>query len=294
MKQEFLEDLAGDFQHQIIENNIEVVPSSAIITVFEPNTTNELVTAQAMNIGSDGLLTYSLTAGDNDIHEENYKADITYIDGGVTKKVVVFYDVVKVLLHQVITDEDVINELPSTDNLQWQTLGDMTGGSTTTIIDLNLSTFEDDNYTGGVATNLTNNETRKITDFVANTGTITTETFTTTNESGDKYKLQRSFGREITRAWEKLLNLIRENGKRHALILDSNDLREVHILMSVVEITKGFSNESDEFWFAVWNKYEEKADIRFNKLNLKYDIGDDGTLSSSDKVVTNRRQTKRG
>jgi len=67
--------------------------------------------------------------------------------------------------------------------------GKATGGSATTCVD--TARYEkDDYYNGGTLMMLSGDsegKTRRITDFVQSTGTITTDTFTTVNAAGDIY-----------------------------------------------------------------------------------------------------------
>src|SRR3990172_2510708 len=109
MKQQFLADTAEIFQTYVYENNRKVVPTSATLTVYKPGSTDKLIDAQAMTIGSDGLLSYSLTATHNDVADENYKAVVSYVHNAITYPITLFYDVVNSKLVKVITDEDLIN-----------------------------------------------------------------------------------------------------------------------------------------------------------------------------------------
>jgi hypothetical protein len=284
MNQAFLIDRASTFSTYVYEDNQIIIPDSATITIRKPNTTVELITAQAMTVEADGELTFALTAGNNDTADMSYQATVSYVVGSVTEDVIVYYDIVRSKLRQVITNDDIRRELPSIKGKEWKALGTVISGSTTTIVDLNLSHYEDDYFTGGIATNLTNNETRKITDFASSTGTVTTDTFTTTNGANEKYVLQRAFTDEIDNAWEKLISMLRESGKFHNLILDSQDLRQVHILLTCAGIARGFSNDQDEYWFAREEKYEKQFQERYKSLNLKYDASDDGVTSSGEEL----------
>ncbi|MFZ3073279.1 MAG: hypothetical protein WA162_08550 [Thermodesulfobacteriota bacterium] len=283
MRQQFLADITDTFRTYVYENNRKIVPTSAALTVYKPGSTEKLIDAQVMTIGSDGLLSYGLTAAHNDIASENYKAVISYVHNAVTYSITLFYDVVNSKLVKVITDEDLINELPQLKDNGWRVHGTADSGSTTTIVDAELKRYEDDYFTGGLALSLTKDETREITDFVSSTGTITTTAFTGAIAT-DKYVLTRSFSKEIQRAFEKIDELLYRSGKRAHLILDPYDLREVHILYAVSEVCKGFANTggSDTFWRQMWKDYESKAYAIFKSLQFKYDASNDGYIAGSE------------
>lgn len=294
MKQQFLVDIADTFRAYVYENNRIVVPSSATITVYKPGTSEVLISATTMTVAADGLLSYALTTTHNDVADENYKVVVAYIVSAVTYYATFFYDVVNSKLSIVITDDDVINELPQLKDNGYVVHGVIDSGSTTTIVDAELKRYSDDYFTGGLATNLTNDETREITDFVSSTGTVTTATMTA-NDAADKYLLQRSFTKEIARAFEKLEDLLKQAGRRAHLVLDAYDVREVHILMSVAEICKGMiTSEGGSMWSYFFELYDKRGYALFNKLNLKYDDSKDGYVSGAEESRRITRTLGRG
>lgn len=281
-KQETLIGVAGTFQTFISENNIDLIPTSATITIYSPNSSAELVSAQAMTIGSDGLLSYALTAENNELIDENYQADITYVLNGNTEFLApVFYDVVNSILTSVITDDDVVKELPQITEKGYKEFGTATSGSTTTIVNGDLQRFTDGYWTGGLAESLTQGEKREITGFVQSTGAVTTEAFTATAAT-DKYMLTRSYTREIDRALDKIRDRIQQKGQYHALILDSADLKEVHLMFTVAEICKSFVVSVDDVWDMFRKDYQEKADEMFRNFKFKYDEDEDGFIGSGE------------
>ena len=282
MSQQFLVDIADTFKTYIYENNRKLVATSATLTVYKPGSTTKLLDGVAMTVAADGLLSYSLAATHNDIADENYKAVVAYVSGGTTYYTTLFYDIVNAKLSKVITDDDIINELPQLRDNGGKARGTATSGSTTTIVDMELSNYEDDYFTGGMAYSITRDETREITDFVKSTGTVTTAAFSAPITT-DKYILTRSFTKEIQRAFEKLEDLLKQAGRRAHLVLDPYDLREVHITMSVAEVCKGFMTVSDTgIWSDLWKVYDKRGYAMFKSLNLKYDDSDDGYISGAE------------
>lgn len=293
MKQQFLTDAVGTLKTYIYKDNQLIVPTAAIITIYKPGSSTELVTAQAMTVAGDGLLSYALTADHNDIVDENYKVVITYTFSSLDNDYFMFYDVVRSLLYITITDDDVINELPTIRDKGFKVLGTAESGSSTTLVDTELTRYEDDYFTGGIAYSTTLNEKRKITNFVGATGTCTTEAFSTAIAT-DKYVLTRSYTKEILRAFEIIEDLLVRAGKRPHLILDSYDLREIHINYAVAAICKSFASESDTLWWELWKEYKTQAYAMFKTLKLKYDDNDDGVITEAEEnKKMNTRSTGR-
>ena len=284
MKQQFLVDGTGTFKTYVYENNLKIIPASGTITVYKPGGTEKLIDAQNMTVGGDGLLYYDLTAVHNDDVNEDYRAVVSYVFGSITYTVTLFYDVVYSILRPVITDDDVIKELPQVEKLGYTVRGTADSGSATTIVDAGLKSYDDDFFSGGEAYSLSKEESRIITDFVSTSGTITIEAFSSAIAADEKYVLSRAFTREIQRAFEKIEERLKRRGKRVHLILDPYDLREVHILFAVAEICKGqIATEGEgSLWWDLWKDYERQAERAFDGLSLKYDSSNDGYISNSE------------
>ena len=278
MKSQFLADTSDTFKTYVYEHNRKVVPTSATLTVYKPGSETKLIDGVSMSIAGDGLLSYELTVSDNTEAGLNYKTVIAYVHGGTTHTITLFYDVVLSRLVKVVTDEDVIAELPQLKDNGWRVHGSAESGSTTTIVDAELGRYDDDYFTGGLAYSIDKDETREITDFDSSTATVTTSAFSSAI-STDKYVLARSFSREIGRAFEKVEEKLIRLGKRPHLILDPYDLREVHIQHSVAEICKGLVGEEGGLWWGLWNEYEKRAEETFKSINFKYDESEDGYIA---------------
>lgn len=293
MRQQFLVDTADTFKTSVYKNNRRIVPTSATLTVYKPGGSTKLIDATAMTIGADGLLSCPLTIVHNDIADLNYKAVVSYVYEAITSTDNLFYDIVHSRLTKVVTDEDIVNELPQLKENGWRTRGTASGGSTTTIVDNGLKRYEDDYFTGGMAQSLDQNEIREITDFVSSTGTVTTTAFSTTT-NGNDYVLMRSFTKEIQRAFEKIEELIYRAGKRAHLILDPYDLREVHICFAVAEICKGLITEEEGLWFTLWKEYDSRGYAIYKSITFKYDASEDGYVSGSEENIKPTPRIGRG
>lgn len=281
MKQQFLAATGDTFRTYIYDMNLKVVPSAAFIKISRPGG-GGLVGRTAMTVGADGLLSYELSAADNASPALDYKAEIEYDHGSKTHYAVLFYDVVRSRLAKVITDEDLFAELPQLRDRGWSVSGTAEAASDSTITDSRLKRFSDGYFAGGVASLPSKGETREIRDFSAATGTLTVEPFSTPATAGDRYLLTRSFSREIQRAFEKLEDSLKRMGKRPHLVLDSHELREAHIFLSVAEACKGLSSENKGIWWELWKEYDARAAAAYSNLRLKYDYSGDGTITGAE------------
>lgn len=283
MKQQFIINTSDTFKTYIYENNRKAVASSASITLFKPASGTRIADGAPMSIGEDGLLSYSLSQADNSMPATDYKAVITYVHNSKTCYAMLFYDVVNSKLTKVITDEDIIAELPQLREKGWSVRGEAESGSATSIIDSELGRYEADYFTGGLAYSVDKDETREVTGFTQSGGTVTTVAFSSAISAGEKYILTRSFSKEIQRAFEKIEERIIRLGRRPELILDPYDLREAHIFQSVAEVCKGLVTDNENFWWEIWKDYEKKAEETFRAINFKYDSSNDGYIACGEK-----------
>ena len=294
-KQKFKINTAETFKLRIYKDNRKIVPTSATMTVYKPGGSTELLTDVNMSVASDGLLTYDLTAENNDTLNSNYQTEVSYVFEGGTFPATVFYDVVNVKLHKVITDQDIVNELPKLKENGWRQLGTADAGSSqTAFTDSDLKRFENDYFTGGLAHSLDKDETREITDFVQSTGAITTTAFSAVI-SGDKYVLTQPYTNEIQRAFEKLEDRLNRMDKAAHLVLDPYDLREAHIYQTVADICRALATDETAIWWALKEEYEMKVNQFFKNTKFKYDFSEDGFISGSEtEQRPGVRRAKRG
>ncbi|MBI5885369.1 MAG: hypothetical protein HZB85_02160 [Deltaproteobacteria bacterium] len=284
MRQQFVKDGEGIFQTCFYRNNTRIVPTSAQMTVYMPASAVKLIDGAAMDIAADGLITYALSAADNVALGCDYKAVIAYMYETVTNHATVFYDVVISALRGIITDDDIVAELPQIKEGGWKVRGQAESGSASTLVSSELKRYGDGYFTGGLAYSVDKAASRVITGFVSATGTVTTEPFSAPITT-DKFILTRSYTREIGRAFEKLEERLKGMGRRPHLVLDPEDLREAHVYASVAEVCKGMMTESDALWWRLWKEYEKKTDDAFGAMNFKYDATNDGLISGAERVT---------
>lgn len=281
MKQQFFLDTPDAFRTYVYEHNRKIVPDSAAVTIYRPGSASRLVDSAPMTVAADGLLSLDLTAAQNGEAGMNYKAVVTYSHEGKDWQVTLFYDVVRSRLVKVITDDDILAELPQLRDSGWRVRGTAESGSTTTIVDGELKRYDDDYFTGGLAYSVEKDETREVAGFDSSTGTVTTTAFSTAISS-DRYILTRSYTAEIQRAFEKVGSELERAGRRPHLVIDPYELREVHIYFSVAEACKGLVTAKDDIWWDLWKEYEKKALGLLGDLRFKYDSSEDGFVSGAE------------
>lgn len=291
MKQQILVNSTESFRAYIYEDGQIVVPDSATVTIYSPGSDVTLEEDSVMTVASDGELSLSLTLENNSLPEENYKSVITYIYGGDTDKAVRFYDVVNARLVSVVTDSDVTGELPQLKGSGWKVMGTSVSGTSSTIVDSELSIYPDDYFKGGTAYSIDKDELRNITGFDSATGTVTVDSFTSVIGT-DKYILTRSFSVEIKRAFEKIEESLVAIGRRPSLVLDPYDLKEVHIYISVSEVCKGLSTDDKGFWWKMWKEYEKKGKDLFELMKFKYDTTEDGYIDDMEEEESSFGNTR--
>lgn len=278
VRQRFVVNTPGTLRVCIYRNNRRIVPQSATLTVYRPESDERLIDGAVMTVEQDGVLEYSLSKDDNSTPGAGYMAVVEYVYESVTRYLTIFYDVVRSRPAKVITDEDVVDELPQLKEKGWRIRGRAEGGSTTTIVDSDLRRYPEDYFTGGLAHSVDKDETREIVDFDPSTGTVTTQAFSSAITT-DNYILVRSFSREIQRAFEKVEDGLRRLGRRPELVLDPHDLREVHIYFAVSEVCKGLVADERGVWWEMWKEYERKAQECLRTMVLKYDANNDGYIN---------------
>ena len=300
MNRQFLKDRADTYTLYVYENNLKIVPSAATIVIYKPGSDTELLATTVMAIATDGLLSYDLGTARTATLGLNYKVVVSYTYSGIVyPDNLDFFDIVRARLFSVISDQDVVDELPQLKDNGWRTSGQSESGSATTMVDKDLKRYPDDHFTGGLIYSITQNETRKIDDFASSTGTLTFVAFTA-DAGTDKYVLTQAYTREVRTAFEKVMERLDSDGRRPHLILDSKDLRRFHTYQAVAEICKGMMSVSED---TIWQYFYERYDIdeqgskayhAYKNLNLKYDTSDDAIISEAEEHQRMRRTIERG
>ena len=283
-KQEVLKDKAGTIEYQLWEDGLQQVPATATVSITDPGG-SELstpVTDASCTIGADGTVSYSIASSNSGTLGEGYKAvfsiNLTLSTSPVTYRTVyatVLYDVVLSILQPIVTYEDLIKEYPVLVKEGFHKVGEVTattGRSSITDTETNAGNEPTDAYAGWLfeALDGTNQGFQSIiTAYSA--GVFTFKKSAAADWTvGDEYRIQNRYWNEIERAWEKLTDEIRTRGKRPALVMDSTELKEVHILGTIALILFGMGRLEQ------YQEYRKLYAEGMQSLRLRYDGDESG------------------
>lgn len=289
MKQQFLKGKTGTIKLSIYSNNRPIVPSSAKITLYEPGGTSELQAQDTATVdATTGEMSYSLTTTHTADHDINYKALWEYEYGGSTYYETQLFDVVKSILAIPLTDEDVYNELESLRKANKQATGTATAGAAGSLTDT-VRRKEDDNYWKGGTIEILKGtgvgQIRDVTGSTQSTGVITVTPNWATNPSTDSvYRIVQSFTRKIKQSFEKLETMLYDKGKRHSLILESSQIKFPLLYLTVHFICLDLSDEINDKWFTLADKYWNHFETAFSNMKLEYDVDESGGIDEDEEA----------
>jgi hypothetical protein len=266
-------------------DNIQIVPTTALVAIY--NSAGEvLVDETACTISADGTMSYTLAEEDTANLGENYRARFDYEYDSESYTSVVYFDIVKKRLESIITDDDLIDEHSMLNRYGYRETGEVvTSGGVNQIIDNKSFKKEDNYFRGGFISFLSGNNkgfNSIVTSFTASTGRFTLEkSATAAFAAGDKFCVSKSYTTEIRRAFEKIKDYIRSQGNRPALVIDDTDIRELHIVWSLMLILLGMGDDKrDEY-----EEYKSERDRLMASLVLKYDTNEDGVIQEDEAPV---------
>ncbi|NCU42344.1 MAG: hypothetical protein EOM19_06545 [Candidatus Moranbacteria bacterium] len=290
MKQEFLKDRTDTIRMTDYENNRPRIPASATITLFDPYGKEIQASTSASVNATTGEMTYSLTATHTAKLGLNYRALWTYVISGVTIYEEQLFDVVRSRLSIPITDDDLYDELNVLRKANAQNTGTATAATSTTLVDTVNLKEDDDFWTGGRVEILAGTgagQVRDITDFVQSTGTITVDpAWTTTPDTTSVYRVVRSYTRQIQQAFIKLTTMIYNKGQRHALIIESAQIKVPMIYLTIHTICLDLMDNVDDKWHRLAEMYQEKFNNSFDTMKLDYDADESGTIEDEEQART--------
>jgi|TARA_Y100000034_G_scaffold134763_1_gene204152 hypothetical protein len=278
MKQQLQEDSTTDsLQITIWDHNRREIPSAGTISIYDGPT--QLVSSATATIAADGTCSYTPGTTVTDVEEENLKAEWTLTIDSEAKVFIQLFDVVPYPLYPMVTDEDLISECAQLQEERYLAYGTADSGTTTMLVDIDLSEYRDNHWQGGTLeiTAGTNSGSKRIVSaFAKDTGTVTvTSAFGSAIDSTSKYLLRRTFQREIDRAWDDLQAKILQKGNRPALIMNSDELKPVHIMTTLEKICRDLSTTEGDIWWAKATHYMEQASAWWNNAVFIYDVNED-------------------
>lgn len=287
MKQQFLKDKTGTIRLTAYNKNRPIVPSSAQITLYKNDGTSEIQAQASVSVdATTGEMTYSLTTTHTATRGMNFKAVWEYVSSGVTYTETQLFDVVNSILSIPITDDDLLNELPSLKKANYQQTGTATAGSASSVTDTARRKEEDDYWKGGVLEILSGTgegQTRDITGSVQSTGVVSVSPdFATAPDSTSVYRIVKSYSAVIEQCFEKIEQMLYNKGKRDALIMEASQIRIPLIYLTIQSIATDLFNEQNDKWDLIRQDYEKKFETAFTTLALDYDADESGGVQGDE------------
>lgn len=93
---------------------------------------------------------------------------------------------------------------------------------------------------------------------------------------------EASYAGQIEEAFLVVKRLIKDKGKRPAMLIDGSQLRELVIVKAFEMIFFAFAKSADDIWWARHQKYAALFDQRFQSLRIKYDEDESGTIEDDE------------
>ncbi|MFQ5674127.1 MAG: hypothetical protein ACE5G9_13670 [Nitrospinales bacterium] len=279
----------------IYEDNRTIVPVSPTITLKKPDQSDfpVAVVEQAMTVAGGGAVSYTMPTANTGQLLENCTGTIHYVFDSVAYQFGFLFDIVRSRLEMVITDEDLFDEFPGLRESGYRQIGAASAaGTVSTLVDTAQLIQPDDFWTGGAVEFPASGERRSVTDFDSATATLSfAPALAVATAPGSKYIVSRSFRKERARAFQDIIERLRNAGRRAALIVDSHQLRTAHILLTLAKIFRGFVNS--ETYRQLSRDYAEMYDRLFQELRLDYDANEDGAINDSEGLQSNQGMLER-
>jgi hypothetical protein len=278
VKQQLVEDSATDqLELEVWDHNVLVVPTAALISILiDGDTEVSLATA---TITSTGLCTYvpgTTVLGDL---AEDAVAEWKLTISGAAKYFRQTFDIVRRPLHPSVTDEDLIAECAQLQEFRYLESGLADSGNSVSLTSILLKEYSDNHFQGGtleIVEGACVGEKQRIAGNVRSTGTIMLDTSLSTSvDTTSRFVVRRTYQREIDRAWDDVQAMIQAKGYRPALIINSEDIRPVHLYWALVKVCRNLSRAPEDIWWARASSFESEYSARLGQVKFVYDTDED-------------------
>lgn len=278
MKQQLVEDSATDqLELEVWDHNVRVVPTAALISIIVDGSTD--VSLATATITSTGVCTYVPGATVLADLAEDAVAEWKLTIAGETKYFRQMFDIVLRPLHPAVTDEDLISECAQLQEYRYMVSGLADSGDTVSLTSILLKEYQDNHFQGGtleIVDGACAGEKQRIAGNISATGTISIEaSLSTTITSASRFVARRTYQREIDRAWDDVQAMIQSKGYRPALIMNSEDIRPVHLYWTLVKVCRNLSRSPEDIWWRRADTFDSEFQSRSGMLKFNYDSNED-------------------
>jgi len=286
LRKEIQKDQSYLFEWSFFDKNIQEVPASGTISVYN-NSGTALVSAAAVSIETDGVIKYLLDATYTTTLDYNYKIELTYRVGDITHRPFYLFDVVNTPLQNTVRDEDLFQFAPDLrDKVQTNMVETTSTGTTTTFISTELRALNLD-FKGGNCEILITDTTKhyaEITGWESDANRATFQpAYTSAVASGLKVRIRASFQRFIDDAWERFVKRdIRNKVGIVAGYIDTTVADNLVIFKALELICFGKMEEEGDKWSLRATKFDDKYKDEMTKLSAPYDRDEDGNIDDGE------------
>jgi hypothetical protein len=278
VKQQLVVDSATDqLELEVWDHNVLVVPTAALISIFIDG--GKQVSLAIATITATGVCTYIPGAAVLDDLAEDAVAEWKLTIAGATRYFRQTFDIVMRPLHPAVTDEDLIAECAQLQEYRYVESGLAESGTSVSLVSILLKEYADNHFQGGtleIVDGACVGEKQRIASSVRATGSIVLDaSLSTTVDSTSRYVARRTYQREIDRAWDDVQAMIQAKGYRPALIINSEDIRPVHLFWALVKVCRNLSRGSEDIWWARATAFESEYAARLGQVKFVYDSDQD-------------------
>jgi hypothetical protein len=278
MKQQLILDSTTDqLELEVWDHNVQVIPTSALVSIIVFGNTE--VSLAAATVAANGTCTYVPGATVLDELAEDALVEWKLTIAGAPQYFRQMFDIVLRKLHPAVTDEDLISECAQLQDYRYQESGLAESGTSVSLVSILLREYQDNHFQGGtleITDGACAGEKQRIATNVRGSGTITLDaSLSTSVDATSRFVARRSYQREIDRAWDDIQAMIQTKGYRPALIMNSEDLRPVHLCWTLVKICRNLSKGPDDIWWARSNTFNDEYGAKLGMVNFVYDSDQD-------------------
>ena len=272
------------FEFTEYDRNIAETPTSPTAIVYD-NAGAVMATITGTLSGND--MSFLFLAADNTVLGRNNKIEITYTIGTTIKKINLLFDVVNVAILNNVSDENLFERLKDLRKMARFNSQSTAVGTTTTLIDSNLSAAPRIEWKGGmmeiIFEDLTvDNKLVEIQSFNGSDTLTFSPAHTAVIPDNTFYILRASYQDQINNAYDHVMGRVRSKVGVLAGYIDNNVINEMVIYRALYMITMAESDQEGDKWDYRSKTFKMEFEALFSTFGEAYDTDEDGNISDAE------------